>query len=338
MTAALDNALSYFFQKYPDILAQDKLAIGVSGGPDSMALAAALIDYCTNAQKEFYILSVNHGLRDEAADEIKMIEEWAHDKNLTHKILRWEGEKPENGVMAAARQARYDLMAGFCAAQNISTLFIAHHADDQAETFLIRLAKGSGLDGLAAMNDLRLMDSGINIARPFLDVPKQDLLKYCQEQGIPFVHDPSNDNKKYMRPRLRQSMEILAAEGLSAKRLTATAKRLSRARLALEDMTTKAYAASIITRSTDKVTFDYDDWVKNPEEIALRVILNGISALRPQAIYQVRMEKLEALFESLWHDPASFKPRTLGGLKFSLRAKNTEGLRLLEIEKEAVKT
>ncbi len=335
MAVILDHALSEFFQKYPDISAQDKLGIGVSGGPDSMALAAALINYFkTDSAKEIYIISVDHGLRADAATEIKMVQDWAKSQNINHQTLLWQGDKPDTGVMAAARQARYDLMNNFCLEENIQTLFIAHHADDQAETFLIRLAKGSGLDGLAAMSDWRVNTGGINIARPFLNVPKQILVEYCEAKNVPFMHDPSNENEQYLRPRLRQSMEALAAEGLTPKRLTITAKRLSRARKALERLAAKAFDEAVKQQQSHQIILDYEVLRAHPEEIGLRVVQNAIADLRCGALYQVRMEKLEELFEWLWFDPKSFKPRTLGGLKFSLKKIDINSGLSLIIERE----
>lgn len=329
------NALQDFFKKFPDIKKQKELAVAVSGGPDSMALLGALIEQ--QVPQDIYVLSVNHGLRDDAAKEIQIIADYiqAHkSKNLKHVILNWEGEKPQNAIMEAARQARYELMADYCASQNIQTLFVGHHQDDQAETFLIRLSKGSGLDGLSAMEPLHHYNEHLKIARPFLNQPKESLIKFCEAQKIPFIKDPSNKNKNYMRPRLRASANILAQEGLSAKRLSVTAKRLRRAREALETLTIQAFKQTIIEDNKDEIKFNFDDLKQYPEEIGLRVIQKALEKNRDEAPYNVRMEKLEEVFEALWFDAEAFKPRTLGGHIFALKNDVKSHQVVLSLKKE----
>lgn len=316
------------------------LAVGVSGGPDSMALAALLVGFCIRHKIYLYLLTVNHGLREAAKIEAQMVAEWVKAQDnplLTHHILNWEGEKPAAAIMESARTARYDLMAAYCGNHDIPYLCIAHHQDDQAETFLIRLAKGSGLDGLGGMQEVRDYSKSLKILRPLLDVPKNDLISYCQQNNIPFINDPSNENTDYLRPRLRQSMEILAAEGLSAKRLSLTAKRLSRVRQALEEIASQALQKSILDKSAEKISFNFDALKEYPAEIGFRVIQKALEDFREDAAYNVRMEKLEDLFESLWSLPDDFKPRTLGGCVFALKLDKLSENTILSIEKEAPK-
>lgn len=327
----LDEQLSKFFSNHNTIEQQEKFAVGVSGGPDSMALAHSLVDWAAANKREVYILTVDHGLREEAKQEAKMVAEWASIfPNVVHAVLNWQDDKPETAIMEAARKARYHLMAQYCQKKNIQTLFLGHHQDDQAETFLIRLAKGSGLDGLSAMGEIRAYDDHLMLVRPFLDLSKNDLVSYCDKKNIPYVQDPSNDNPDYLRPRLRQSMTVLEEEGLSTKRLAVTAKRLARVRETLDELTQAAYAACLRNNGSRCVILSYEELRKNPEEIALRVVQKSLSKMRPDKDYNVRMEKIEELFESLWHAPDDFKPRTLGGCIFTLNEKNT----ILEIKQE----
>jgi tRNA(Ile)-lysidine synthase len=327
------SSLTQFFQKHC-LTRHNAVVIAVSGGPDSMALAGVMVKYAQNQNIDLHLLSVDHGLRASAKDEVKMVAEWVKAQNyskLHHKILTWDGKKPEAGVMEAARTARYDLMAEYCASHNIEMLFVAHHQDDQAETFLIRLSKGSGLDGLGAMQEVRKYNEVLKIMRPFLNFPKQDLVTFCKSENIPYASDPSNENTDYMRPRLRQSMAVMAEEGLTVKRLSLTAKRLSRARCALDDIADSAFQACLVERQEGVYRFNFMALQGCPEEIALRVIGRAVEDLRGKVEYNVRMERLEALFESLWSDPKKFKPRTLGGCKFSIKK---ETCLTLIIEKE----
>ena len=318
----VESKIADFFSKFTALDSETKFAVAVSGGPDSMALAHMLSVWAKANDKTLFAMTVDHGLRPEAAEEARQVASWAASQDIAHVILEWRGEKPESGIMEAAREARYALMAEYCKQHDVKTIFVAHHQDDQAETFLIRLAKGSGLDGLAAMGATHIYND-LQIARPLLDVSKEEIIGYCKQNDIPYIDDPSNRNEDYMRPRLRQSMEVLGEEGLTSKRLAMTAKRLGRARKALEDITNQVCNSCIREESPNHVIIDFDILRKQPEEIGLRVVQKLLEKMRTQAPYNVRMEKLEELFESLWCKPETFKPRTLGGYIFSLKEKQS---------------
>jgi tRNA(Ile)-lysidine synthase len=195
-----------------------------------MALLWLLSQWAKERDITVAAFTVDHGLRAESAEEARKVSGWIKDwPNVLHHVLVWEGEKPESRILEEARGKRYALIAEAMKQYGAKYLFVAHHRDDQAETFLIRLAKGSGLDGLAAMRPVQNMESGITLLRPLLDVSKDDLILLCKENKIPYVDDPTNKNEDYLRPRLRAAHGVLAEEGLSAKRLGLTAKRLARA-------------------------------------------------------------------------------------------------------------
>lgn len=322
----LAQALDTFFYAYPDLKNQSNFAVGVSGGPDSMALAHALITHYPN--KKFHLITVDHGLRVEAKGEALQVKKtFSSLENATHVTLEWKGNKPKNAILEAARTARYELINQYCLTHDIQTIFLGHHQDDQAETFLIRLSKGSGLDGLTAMNEVSKRDS-VTLARPFLSVSKEDLVSYCVKNKIDFVDDPTNLNTDYMRPRLRSAMDVLAKEGLTPKRLSMTAKRLKRAQEAVLHYTDYVQKQAVIAQEGDKIILDFTLISTAPAEISFRVLQNLIEGFRKAYDYNVRMEKLEDLHQSLMRDPQSFKPRTLGGCLISLKNKQ------LIVEKE----
>jgi len=329
------KSIDNFFDKYPDIKEKRIHAVAVSGGPDSMALAYALSQWCVKNNIMLHVLTVDHGLREESKREAQKVAKWVQAQsleNMAHHILTWEGDKPENAIMEEARDARYALMAEHCKAHNIKTLFVAHHQDDQAETFLIRLAKGSGLDGLAGMDEVRQYDDTVNMVRPFLSCLKQNLIDFCEVNNVDYIDDPSNENTQYLRPRLRKSMEVLNAEGLTSERLETLTRRLGRAREALEEISQSAYDQVLISQNEHDVLLNFTDLKAQPEEIAFRVVQRAVQNVRDKKDYGVRMDRLENLFESLWQDAENFKPRTLGGLIFALKDKNTA----LYIKKETV--
>jgi len=322
----LADHLAQFFKNNTTISNQTDYAVGVSGGPDSMALTHALLE--NYPDKKFHILTVDHGLRAEAQEEAQKVLDFCKPyKNATHCSLTWEGKKPKNAVLEKARNARYSLMYKYCDDHGIKTVFIGHHQDDQAETFLIRLSKGSGLDGLASMIPLSKRNE-IYMARPFLSVSKEEIISYCKGNKIGYINDPTNENKDYLRPRLRESMFVLEKEGLTAKRLSVTASRLNRARDALVFYAEDIFSKAVTVQDTEKVTLDFSVLQKAPSEISLRIIQNLIEAKRMDYDYNVRMEKLEDLHHSLFSEPENFKPRTLGGCIISLKKS------LLTIEKE----
>jgi len=290
----------------------EAVAVGVSGGPDSMALARVLSEWSQDASgPEVHALIVDHGLREESAQEAEIVQSWLTAMgNIKPVILRWEGEKPDAGIQEQARHARYGLMADYCEKNAIKGLFLAHHQDDQAETVLFRLAKGSGLDGLAGMQEVQDYEGRMALLRPFLGVEKQEILAYCEELEVPFVKDPSNQNEAFARVRLRNSMDVLAEEGLTAKRLAVTAKRLRRASLALEKIAQSVFDGCAKEKNTNQIVFKLKNLLESDDEIVLRVLILGNRHLHPDEPYLPRMEKLEALAANL--RGTNFSKRTLG--------------------------
>lgn len=292
------------------------VAVGLSGGPDSMALVRllSLVAEKNPGSPDIHALTVDHGLRPESAAEAAQVHEWVSGwPQVMHRILRWE-KAASTRIQEEARFARYELMAGYCRERGISHLFLAHHRDDQAETFLFRLAKGSGLDGLSGMRPVQ--DYGdLTLLRPFLDIPKNRLLMACDAMRIPYVKDPSNESENFARIRLRKSAAILAEEGLTAKRLATTARRLERARAALDEMAEKALAEITLEKDTNRIVLNSAAYLKLAEEVALRVLLKAIKMFRLEEDYAPRLEKIEDLLADLRAENL-FRKRTLGGLVF----------------------
>ncbi len=324
MSSGGDFVAALSVSEFSDILARGftkllgkctSVAVGVSGGPDSMALCKLLSDWSSSldCSLEIHVLSVDHGLRKQAAQEAALVHEivskWPH---ITHSVLRWEGDKPDTRIQEEARGARYGLMAAYCERHAIKHLFLAHHQDDQAETFLFRLAKGSGLDGLAAMMPAQDYSPSLALLRPLLEVPKTRLIATCVENDVSFVEDPSNDSDKYARVRLRKSRDVLKEEGLTSKRLSTTAMRLARARQALDQISDMAMQDITIQKDTKRIALNLEVLKAWPGEIGLRVLIKSMADLNDSDGYGPRMEKVESLFEALMVSP-EFRRQTLGG-------------------------
>jgi tRNA(Ile)-lysidine synthase len=192
------------------------LLLAVSGGPDSTALLVMAAEW--SGGPSLHAATVDHALRPESAAEAADVARLAARLGLPHVILRWEGEKPCTGLPARARKARYDLVSSEAARVGARVIVTAHHLDDQAETVLMRLSRGSGLAGLAGMA-ARTRRGAVEIARPLLDIPKAELLAFCDARALPYACDPSNQNPAFARPRWRRLAASLAAEGLDAPAL-----------------------------------------------------------------------------------------------------------------------
>jgi tRNA(Ile)-lysidine synthase len=299
-----------------------KIAVGVSGGPDSMALCHFLSTH--PARPQILALSVDHGLRTESGLEAKQVGNWLYQwPQVSHYILAWQTDTPpQSRILEAARAARYRLFSDFCHDHEVGELYLGHHLDDQAETFLFRLAKGSGLDGLGAMHRRQEFNSCLTLHRPFLSISKKELIKYCKEHAIPYFNDPTNENPNYARPRLRQSMEILAQEGLTPQRLGKTAERLRRARRALEQIVDQQ-AAHIIEPSDNGFTYRIHPAKDLPEEIGLRLLQTSIELCKTDTPYPPRLEKLEDLHHQVMN-VRPFRKQTLAGIIFEMKTKNGE--------------
>ena len=314
-----------------------KIAVGVSGGADSMVLLHALAEYASGVSSEcdIYALSVDHCLRPEGGEEALFVRKAAEKlPNVSHHILIWEeGGQQDTRIEEAAREARYSLLFGFMEEKGIEHLFLAHHQNDQAETFLFRLAKGSGLDGLACMpgvGETYHKGQSYTLCRPLLGERKEDILIYARKKAIAYVEDPSNQNDKFARVRLRQSMGVLEKEGLSPKRLYITAKRLERARNALGYIADIEYKKSVKSRNTNSIVLHYDFLAKNPLEIVVRIIFRAMEELKgEQGGYGPRLERVETLCEDL-KGVDTFRKRTLGGIIFEHKAKAGEFILSLE--------
>lgn len=282
------------------------LAVALSGGPDSMALLALVSEWAIPRDIRVVALTVDHALRPESATEAQQVHEWVarYFPPVTHKVLRRDVTHiTPTKLQEQARHDRYRMMADECHAQGVSHLLLAHHQDDQAETFLFRLCKGSGLDGLAGMQTERALGD-IHLIRPLLGFDKMSLMKTCHARDIPFVKDPSNGNDKFARVRLRQVMPLLAQEGLSAKRMSVTAQRLARARAALDQVTDQVWAQALML-TEEGLMFNLSVLQEQPEDIRIRVLMRALTAVSGQDDeYGPRLERVEELAQMLFTESA----------------------------------
>jgi len=309
------DELDRLFAPFAQTLARP-CALAVSGGGDSTALMVLVAEWLRRAGSDpsrHAVLTVDHGLRPEAAAEARSVAARAAALGFAHATLPWRSEKPATGIQAAARSARYALMGEYVRRHGLAALLTAHTLDDQVETLLMRLARGSGLDGLAAMAPSARL-GGLLLLRPLLEVPKARLLATLAARGISWIEDPSNQSPAFERTRLRAVRAGLEPLGLAGPAPALSARRLRRARSALEAVTDDVCAEAAGLVHTDPCGAFAVNRVRLgglPEEIALRVLARCIAAaggLRQPP----PLAKLEAIGEALRAEAGARASWTLG--------------------------
>ena len=280
------------------------IVVAVSGGGDSLALMHLLRAFArANKSKPPVVLTVDHGLRKSSASDAKKVARWAKQAGLTAHMLAWRGAKPKRGIEAAAREARYRLMGAWLTKHKIGTLFVGHTEDDQAETFLLRLARGSGLDGLAAMRARAPWPvpgfAGLTLARPLLGFGREALRAYLGASGQEWLDDLMNDDEAFDRVKIRKARIALAQAGLSAARIAAAATHLARARESLEIVTEAVLVRAVRKRGdAPGVLLDPAVLAAAPREVGLRALASVLIAVGEQH-YRPRFESLERLFDRM---------------------------------------
>lgn len=274
-------------------------AVAVSGGGDSLALMLLLAAWAhEHGRHPPLVLTVDHGLRKGSLKDAREVVRRAQSADLKAHVLRWRGAKPASGIEAKAREVRYALLGAWCRKQGIANLFLGHTLEDQAETFLLRLARGSGIDGLSAMNVVSpLPVSGfddIKLIRPLLGFRRTALRSFLAACGETWLEDPMNMDAKFARVRLRNAWPALEQVGLTPGRIGSAARHLARARVALERDAQQLMEA-ICRFDGASAHLDSESLLKAPAEIGLRVLANTLMRVSGEA-YRPRFERLEHLY------------------------------------------
>ncbi len=278
------------------LLRAGRVLLAISGGPDSTALLKLAADWraADPARPQIFAATIDHGLRPESQGEAQDVAALAQRLGIPHAILVWEGERPTSRLQEKARAARYRLLVAHAREIGADCIVTAHHADDQAETVLMRMARGSGIAGLAGMRPVAILD-GLSLVRPLLDIPKSGLVAFCHAQGLAVAEDASNINPRYARVRFRLLADTLAGQGLTARRLAQLAQRAARADDALAAMA-QTLAKEAVTRGPEGASVNFRALLAGPEEAGLRVLIAEVENL---SVAPLRLQRLESAFERL---------------------------------------
>jgi tRNA(Ile)-lysidine synthase len=253
--------------------AQSELAVAVSGGPDSMALALLANDWATARGGKVLALTVEHGLRPEAADEVALVTEWLNQRGIRTLILSWRGPKPLTGIQAAAREARRQLLLSACRSAGILHLLLAHQAEDQAETAAMRHGRGSGADGVAGMAAvLELTD--LRLLRPLLGIPKARLKATLIAAGQSWIEDPSNHDPRFSRAGLR------LGSAFDASAWWCRARAAGEVRRARDEALAAFFAASAAPHALGWLSVDRAGWLLLPEPLRHAALARALTAVR----------------------------------------------------------
>jgi len=308
-----------------DAPAPARIAVACSGGPDSMALAWLAQHWCRARGVALLVLIVDHALRPESAAEAELTQARLAQAGIPARILTRSGDRPTRNLQAAARAVRHALLAQACRQAGIAHLLLAHHLEDQAETVLLRLARGSGVEGLAAMAARRKPGVGGGegegegpvLLRPLLTVPRARLAATLQVAGLDAVNDPSNRDRAYARVRLRALAPILAAEGLTAARLAETARHMAACLEVLDDAVAELALGAVRLHPAGYATFRPATLAAARPAVAQKLLARLLAGVAG-ADYPPRFDRLERLLDTLGRDVAAGRPtgpRTLGGCR-----------------------
>ena len=339
---------------FADFVAEPTLVLAVSGGPDSTALLylAARWRDRNKSSPRLIAVTIDHGLRPQARHEAAAVKRLARKLGVEHRTMRWRGAKPATGLQEKARLTRYQLLHVAARRAKSRRVLTAHTLDDQAETVLFRMARGSGLAGIAGMARVvpvaalvasawrpgRPVDAvcavggphepvagsapveEVLLVRPLLGLPKTRLIVTLQTAGIAYAQDPSNVDPRFTRARLRKLMPALADEGLTPRRLSHLARRVRRSEATVEAVVSWVARQLGLGPDTRKIALDRQDWHEMPAEIALRLFGRAIAAIGDEG--PVELGKLEALSDALAEALAGGATRfrrTLAGAMVSLQ-------------------
>jgi len=290
---------------------KEDLAVAVSGGPDSLALAylAKCYSLKNNIKIKYYI--VNHKLRKESSLEAKIVKKVLRAINVQCTVLNWNGEKPSKNIQAIARDKRYSLLASECKKNNIKYLLLGHHLNDLFENFLIRIVRGSGLNGLISFDkNTKYRDHELSIIRPLLNLEKKDLLYISNEVFNFSVKDPSNINKDYKRTRIRNLLYSLEQEGLDLKKLKLTISNLKDADQSIKFYVDKNLKENAIFFKKKNTYILSNSFFHQSHEIIFRSLTSIIQKMGKK-YYPARGKSIDELINKI--NKKSFNKVTLGG-------------------------
>jgi tRNA(Ile)-lysidine synthase len=298
------------FEEYKDEFLNKKILIAVSGGVDSLSLLLSFNEWIKLNSYNIYFeaITIDHKLRPSSTDEAEYVHNLCKKLKIKHAIKTWNGDKPKSNVELLAREKRYSLISEHYKKGDFECLLIAHHLDDQAETFFIRLFRGSGIDGLASMEAISAL-YGMNILRPFLELHKDDLKKYLATKSIKCVEDESNSDEKYLRNKIRVFLNSFENKNEIIQRIGFAIKEINKSKQFINGEFEKYKVRLLKFNPFGTCLVSYDKLKKINNDMCLRLLAH-VSMKISGNVYKPRLEKLKKLQETIVNLIAKDKFRT----------------------------
>ncbi len=283
-------------------------AVGVSGGCDSMALIFLLKKiFKFNNSIKLFALIVNHKSRHNSHIEAKTTKKTLEKHNIHCQILEsYLDDAPNSNMESKFREVRYNLLTNFCKENNINHLFIAHHEQDQAENFLIRLFRGSGIDGLAATPEINKFNN-INIIRPLLSFKKFELEKYLIKNKISWVEDESNQDEKFLRNKIRNFLNSLPDKDLINQRINLASNSILENKKIIDKNIENISKKIAQFHEMGYIAINYNDFAKINKELGQKYLAWCLMEISGN-YYKPRFKKLQDLYSCII---AKRRPKTL---------------------------
>ena len=312
------------FKNKLDRLNNNSYTVAVSGGPDSLALAALTKAYSYIKKTKFRYVLVDHKIRKNSAQEAKQVQSLLKSSKIKLNIII-NKKKITKNIQGQARNTRYEILSNYCKKNKIYTLLTAHTLEDQVETFFIRLSRGSGLKGLSAMSDLSKINNKIKLYRPLLDTKKKFLIKISKSIFGKYFKDPSNKDLKYLRTKVRNLKKPLKKSGIEYEQIIRSINNLALSKATLDGYFKNIFK-DIIKEKKKEISLNFKKFKKHNKEIQIALINESIKRLKNN-YYNPRSKKVENLIKNV--EKADFKKSTLGGCVFIIKKDNL----CLKIEK-----
>jgi tRNA(Ile)-lysidine synthase len=307
----------YFKTQLKQYLKKNNFLVAVSGGPDSLALSVLSQKYAAeNKTKAFFIL-IDHKIRKNSSREALWVQKLFKSRSMNLKIIK-NTQKINNNIQAEARKVRYELLSNFCLKKKIKFILTAHHRDDQVETFLIRLSRGSGIQGLSSMDKIVKLNNKVSVFRPLLDLKKEDLLSISKSYFGKVVKDPSNEDNKYLRTKIRRLVQHFEKSGIDLDRVNHSIKNLAASRDILNSYIQGIEKKCVLKRK-NQIFINLNFFLKEKQDIQLKILGNCIKQTS-KAYYPPRAKKVINLLQKI--RSKSFLKATLGNCFIEKKEKN----------------
>lgn len=305
------------FKNKLDALKKKKYVVAVSGGPDSLALVALTKAYAFFRKTKFYYVLVDHNIRKNSHHEAQKVKRLLKKININLKIFL-NKKKIIKNIQAEARNTRYDILTSYCKRNRVKILLTAHNLEDQVETFLIRLSRGSGLRGLSSMKPFTKINNQISLLRPLLETKKKLLIKISKNIFGTYFKDPSNKNERYLRTKVRNLKKPLENSGIKYEQIFRSIQNLSLSKITLEGYLNKIFK-ELIKKSNNEILINFNKYKNFSKDIKMAIINESIKKLKKN-YYDLRSKKVDNLINNI--EKREFKKSSLGGCLFFKKGKN----------------